>query len=49
MDLKQTDSAMVGESGRYYDLDHLMLRKSNFASDEFDPCPDVNNRIVKKS
>jgi hypothetical protein len=38
---------MIGESGRYYDLDHLMLRKSNFASEEFDPCPDVKIHYIQ--
>jgi hypothetical protein len=40
MDLKQSDSAMVGEAGKYYDLDHLLLRKSHFAKD-FEPGAEV--------
>jgi NEDD8-activating enzyme E1 len=46
MDLKQTDSAMIGESGKYYDLDHLLLRKSHFAGDEFDPCPELRDMLT---
>ena len=43
MELKETDSAMIGEAGRYYDIDHLMLRKSYFANEEFEPCQEVKN------
>ena len=46
MELKQTDTAMIGETGRYYDLDHLMLRKSHFAPGEFDPCIELRDMLT---
>jgi hypothetical protein len=41
MELRETDSDMIGECGKYYDLDHLMLRKSYFANEDFEPSSDV--------
>ena len=46
MELKQTDTDMIGETGRYYDLDHLMLRKSQFAPGEFDPCTELRDMLT---
>ena len=46
MELKQTDTPMIGETGRYYDLDHLMLRKSHFAPGEFDPCIELRDMLT---
>ena len=48
MELKETDSAMIGEAGRYYDIDHLMLRKSYFANEEFEPCQEVKKLYKRK-
>ena len=36
---------MVGEGGKYYDLDHLLLRKSYFAGEDFEPSSDVSKTI----
>ena len=39
--LDRADSEMVGEDSFFYDLDHLLCRKSYFASEDFEPSEDV--------
>jgi ubiquitin-activating enzyme E1 C len=46
MELKQTDSAMIDKTSRYYDIDHLMLRKSHFAPADFDPSPKLRDILT---
>jgi NEDD8-activating enzyme E1 len=37
---------LIAESNIYYDLDHLMLSKSHFASDDFKPCPELRDMLA---
>ncbi len=46
MEFKQTDSAMIDETSRYYDIDHLMLRKSHFAPAHFVPSPKLRDILT---
>ena len=41
------DSEMIGEASKYYDLDHLLTRPSNFAPEDFQPSIEVRDHDPK--
>lgn len=43
------DSQMVGEETHFYDLDHLLCRKSNFATEDFEPSEDLREMLMTQA
>ena len=46
--MDKQDSEMIGEQSQFYDIDHLLCRKSQFASEDFEPSVEVSKLHIHK-